>query len=108
MKFYRVSFAHPAVRAITWWDLGDQGSFIPGGGMLREDLSPKLVYEQLKRLIHEEWKTRVSGTTDGKGRFSLRGFFGTYNVVVTISGKTIETQFHLEQGKANELTVSLP
>lgn len=108
VKFYRVSFAHPAVRAITWWDLGDQGSFIPGGGMLREDLSPKLVYEQLKRLIHEEWKTRVSGTTDGEGRFSLRGFFGTYNVVVTISGKTIETQFHLEQGKANELTVSLP
>jgi GH35 family endo-1,4-beta-xylanase len=108
VNFYRVCFAHTAVRAITWWDLGDQGSFIPGGGMLREDLSPKPVYEQLKRLIHEEWKTRASGTTDGEGRFSFRGFLGTYKVIIAIQGKTIEKQFHLEKGKANELTVSLP
>ncbi|MHB8902545.1 MAG: endo-1,4-beta-xylanase [Thermoguttaceae bacterium] len=108
VKFYRVCFAHTAVRAITWWDLGDQGSFIPGGGMLREDLSPKPVYEQLKRLIHEEWKTSESGATDGEGRFGFRGFLGTYKVVVAIAGKTIEKQFHLEKGKANEMTVSVP
>ncbi len=108
VKFYRVCFAHPAMRAITWWDLGDQGSFIPGGGMLREDLSPKPVYEQLKRLIHEEWKTRASGTTDGEGRFGFRGFLGTYKVIIAIQGKIIEKQFHLEKGKANEMTVSLP
>jgi len=108
VKFYRVCFAHPAMRAITWWDLGDQGSFIPGGGMLREDLSPKPVYEQLKRLIHEEWKTSASGATDDEGQFGFRGFVGTYKVVVAIPGKTIEKQFHLEKGKANEMTVSLP
>jgi hypothetical protein len=108
VKFYRVCFAHPAVRAITWWDLGDQGSLIPGGGMLRRDLSPKPVYEQLKRLIHEEWKTKASGTTDGEGRLSLRGFWGTYKVIVAIPGKTIEEQFHLAIGKANEFTISLP
>jgi GH35 family endo-1,4-beta-xylanase len=108
VKFYRVCFAHPAVRAITWWDLGDQGSFIPGGGMLRRDLSPKPVYEQLKRLIYEEWKTKASGTTDGEGRFSVWGFLGTYKVVVAIPGKTVEKQFHLEKRKANEITISLP
>jgi GH35 family endo-1,4-beta-xylanase len=108
VKFYRVCFAHPAVRAITWWDLGDQGSFIPGGGMLREDLSPKPVYEQLKQLIHEEWKTTASGTTDGEGRFSFRGFLGIYKVIIAIQGQTIEKQFHLKKGKANEMTVWLP
>ncbi len=108
VKFYRVAFAHPALRAITWWDLGDQGSFIPGGGMLRRDLSPKPVYEQLKRLIHQEWKTEASGTTDGNGRFSLRGFFGTYKVVAAIPGRTIEKQFHLGKGNANEIMISLP
>ena len=36
VKFYRVCFAHPAMRAITWWDLCDQGSWLPGGGMLRQ------------------------------------------------------------------------
>ena len=98
VKFYRVCFAHPAMRAITWWDLCDQGSLLPGGGMLREDMSPKPVYEQLKRLIHEEWKTRASGTTDAEGRFAFRGFLGTYRIVVAIPGKTIEKQFHLERG----------
>ena len=107
VKFYRVCFAHPAMRAITWWDLGDQGSWIPGGGMLRADLSPKPVYEQLKRLIHEEWKTRASGTTDAEGRFAFRGFLGTYRVVVAIPGKTIEKQFHLGKGDTQEITISL-
>jgi hypothetical protein len=35
--------------------------------MLRADRSPKPVYEQLKRLIHEEWQTRVSDATDAFG-----------------------------------------
>ena len=30
VKFYRVCFAHPSMRAITWWDLCDQGSWLPG------------------------------------------------------------------------------
>lgn len=107
-KFYRVCFAHPAVRAITWWDLGDQGSFIPGGGMLRADLSPKPVYERLKRLIHEEWKTSAEGTTDGEGAFSFRGFLGAYKVVVAVQDRTVEQQLHLEKGQANALTISLP
>ena len=41
--------------------------------MLRADMSPKPVYEQLKQLIHEEWKTRVSTTTDAKGRILVPG-----------------------------------
>ena len=31
VKFYRVCFAHPAMRAITWWDLSDQHSWLEGG-----------------------------------------------------------------------------
>jgi hypothetical protein len=31
-----------------------------------------------------------------------------YKAVVAIQGKTIEKEFHLEKGKANEMTVSLP
>jgi len=60
-----------------------------------KDLSPKPVYEQLKRLIHEEWNTKASGITDSEGRFSLRGFCGNYRVLVSIPGKTIEKKFHL-------------
>jgi len=107
VKFYRVCFAHPSMRAITWWDLCDDGSWLPGGGMLRADMSPKPVYEQLKRLIHEEWKTRVTETTDAAGRFSFRGFCGEYRVVIELPGGKVERPFQLRKGVPRDIVVTL-
>ena len=107
MKFYRVCFAHPSIRAITWWDLCDQGSWLNGGGMLRVDMSPKPVYEQLERLIHQEWKTRASTTTDAAGQFSFRGFFGDYRVVIEMPGDKVERQFQLHKAGSRDIVVSV-
>jgi len=60
------------------WDLSDQSSWRPEGRMLHKDLTPKSVYEQLHRLIHEEWQTRLSGVADAAGRYAFRGFRGAY------------------------------
>ena len=103
VKFYRVCFAHPAVRAITWWDLSDQNSWLPGGGMLRKDMTPKPVYEQLHRLIHEEWQTCLSGVTDGAGRFAFRGFRGNYRVAIQAAGATAGRDFQLTRDSAQEI-----
>lgn len=89
VQFYTVCFAHPAVVAITWWDLCDAGSWLKGGGLLREDLSPKPAYTALRRLIHEEWTTRAQGVTDGAGRFAFRGFYGGYEATVTVGGRDV-------------------
>jgi GH35 family endo-1,4-beta-xylanase len=107
VKFYRVCFAHPAVRAITWWDLSDQGSWLPGGGMLRADLSPKPVYQRLRQLIHNEWKTRASGVTDAAGRFDFRGFLGTYRLVLDIQGRKVERQFRVAKDVRKEIVIAL-
>lgn len=107
VKFYRVCFAHPAVRAITWWDLCDQGSWLPGGGMLRADMSPKPVYEQLRRLIHEEWKTSVTATTDDDGRFACRGFLGTYRLVLQMPEGRVEREVRLTKDGPPEIVVRL-
>jgi endo-1,4-beta-xylanase len=107
VKFYGVAFAHPAVRAVTWWDLCDQGSWLPGGGMLRKDMSPKPVYDQLKHLIHDEWKTRDSGATDDSGRFAFRGFFGSYRIVIEAPGGSAEKVLRLKRGEVQELNVTL-
>jgi GH35 family endo-1,4-beta-xylanase len=107
VKFYRVCFAHPSMRAITWWDLCDQGSWLAGGGMLRADMSPKPVYEQLKHLIHDEWITRVTATTDADGSFSFRGFFGDYRAVIELSDGKVERQFQLCRGGPKDIVASL-
>jgi GH35 family endo-1,4-beta-xylanase len=107
VKFYRVCFAHPAMRAITWWDLCDQGSWLPGGGMLRADMSPKPVYEQLQRLIHDEWTTRATATTDTAGSFACRCFLGKYRLVVQIPGGKVEREVQLTRDGPPEIVVRL-
>jgi GH35 family endo-1,4-beta-xylanase len=105
VKFYRVAFAHPAVRAITWWDLSDQGSWLPGGGLLHRDMSPKPAYDALRRLIHQEWWTRQQGETDPAGRYAFRGFRGTYSVKVQHGDKTVESPLTLAKGDPNTITI---
>ncbi|MFO0955917.1 MAG: endo-1,4-beta-xylanase [Isosphaeraceae bacterium] len=107
-KFYRVCFAHPAVNAITWWDLSDQGAWQKGGGLLREDMSPKPAYEALRKLIRDEWMTRASGTTDQEGRFAFRGFYGTYRVGVKARGGPASRTATLSPDGPRELVVMVP
>jgi hypothetical protein len=93
--------------AITWWDLSDQGSWLEGGGMLRNDLTPKPVYETLKELIHEEWHTSLQGKTDSSGRFQFSGFYGLYSLTLQVQNISKEVEFHLVNGKQNEFTYNL-
>jgi len=106
VKFYTVCFAHPAMMGITWWDLMDGHAFREGGGMVRKDLTPKPAYEALKELIHNKWKTKTTGTSDGEGRFGFRGFRGEYVAKVSVGGKVTEQKFRVgEEEKAVEVRV---
>ena len=107
VKFYTQCFAHPAVVALTWWDLCDHGSWQPGGGLLRKDLSPKPVYEQLHRLIHTTWHTRAAGTTDAAGRFPFRGFLGDYTLTLRRGDATVTRPLKLSGETKGDLRVSL-
>jgi len=96
-KLYRLWFSHPAVREISWWNVADGGA-APGedtvnSGLLLADMSPKPAYHVLQRLIHEEWRTTASGVTDTDGRFSFRGFHGTYRI--EINGQAVPENLHL-------------
>ena len=108
VKLYRVCFAHPVMRAITWWDLCDRGAWLKGGGMLRADLTPKPVYAALKKLIHEEWITRAEGQTDAAGAFAFRGFHGQYRVQAKTPGGSATANVHLAKGEANDFKVAVP
>ncbi len=80
-ELYTVIFSHPATQAISWFDLVDYGWLGAPGGLLRaEDLSPKPAYEKLHGLIKGEWWTEAAAETDGKGRCSVRAFYGDYAI----------------------------
>ncbi|HPO13488.1 MAG TPA: endo-1,4-beta-xylanase [Candidatus Hydrogenedentes bacterium] len=107
-KLYRVCFAHPAVGAISWWDFTDVNAWKTGGGMLRNDLTPKPVYERLHKLIHETWHTTAQGTTDANGLFKFSGFYGDYRVTLKHNGQTKETELHFPKGTTDTLLLPCP
>jgi len=106
-KFYTVCFAHPAVAGITWWDLCDAGAWLPGGGLLRKDLSPKPAYEALKKLITQDWVTNAAGKTGPGGVFPFRGFCGHYLVRVTCNGTTVEKSLRVGPQEQQRIDIVL-
>jgi GH35 family endo-1,4-beta-xylanase len=108
VKFYRVCFAHPQAVALTWWELCDAHAWLKGGGLLRNDLTPKPVHEALRKLIHQGWHTRLEGTTDQAGVFRIRGFYGQYQVRLAEGARQATASFHLAKAGQKEIVLHLP
>jgi len=81
-EFYRILFSHPAVEAITWWDFTDLKAWQGApAGLIRKDMSPKPAYDELMKLIKQDWWTAPQTLkTDAQGKVTFRGFLGDYQV----------------------------
>ncbi len=104
VSHYKTLLAHPAVQAITWWDLSDGGWLNAPAGLLRRDHSCKLAYDELLKLIKGEWwlsPTRM--ITDANGKFIFKGFLGEYELS---TGHQKSTFLVPEKGEAS-ISISL-
>jgi len=102
-QFFRLSFGHPAVTSINWWGLSDRRIWLPGGGLLTKEYEPKPVYNRLRKLVHDEWKTKVNTRTDESGTIAFRGFYGKYTVTLkTTDGRTRSFSEVLQRGQSNK------
>lgn len=91
---YRIWFSHPAVEAAIYWNLVDgYAAFAPlgdmtagenyyHGGLLDFSMKRKPAYETIRRLVHDEWTTDETLTSDERGRVKFKGFFGEYDIEV--------------------------
>jgi GH35 family endo-1,4-beta-xylanase len=52
-QFYTIATSKAQIGAITWWNLSDQRSFWPHGGLLDAQNLPKPAYHRLKAFIQE-------------------------------------------------------
>ena len=123
---YTVWFSHPNMEQIIYWNLVDgyayvenptpeairctQGNMSVGenvyfGGLLRFDLTPKPAYFALDNLINKKWHTELNSTLNDEGCVDFRGFYGEYEIEITLDKKTIKKSFTLSSKKATNLTL---
>ena len=123
-NLYTIWFSHPAVEQIVYWNLVDgyaycanpaqiplsRGNMTYGenyfhGGLLRFDMTTKPAYERLKKLLKQTWHTEGKLSTAGGGEGMFRGFFGKYDLEITVGGKTVTKEIQVSKKADNNLTV---
>ena len=90
VRHYRQLVAHPAVQAITYWGLTDEGAWLGAPcGLVRADGTPKPAYEALHGLVKGAWwLPPTTARTDEQGRVEIDAFAGEFRL--TADGETTE------------------
>jgi len=90
VRHYTTLFAEPSVVAATYWGLTDDGAWLGApSGLVRADGSPKPAYDELRRLVRQDWWLAETATrTDENGRFTLDAYRGRYTA--SCGGASVE------------------
>ena len=83
-RHYRSLVANPAVQAINYWGVTDDGCWLGAPvGLVRKDGSVKPSYLALEHLIKGEWWLPPTPLrTDSQGEIRVRGFYGDYRAIL--------------------------
>ena len=107
-RFYTILFSHPAVEAITWWDLTDQGAWQGApAGLVRADMSPKPAYQALMKLVKGKWWTKTEVEAGQGGEVRFRGFFGDYKVRIREGARELTGSFSFDKTTPGAIEVQL-
>ena len=118
-NLYSIWFSHPAMEAIIYWNLVDgyaafapQGDMASGenyyaGGLVRFDMTKKPAYYALRDLFTKTWHTETVTGTNDEGVAAFNGFFGKYDLEITVDGKTIRRDIHFAKDGVRHLVVRL-
>jgi endo-1,4-beta-xylanase len=107
-KFYTLLFSHPSVTAITWWDFSDNGAWQGApAGLLRADMSKKPAYDKLLKMVKSTWWSFGDAYTNMEGKASIRGYYGSYKLVIEKEGKRADATLYLAKGIDNKIKIQL-
>ena len=116
-NLYSIWFSHPNMEAIVYWNLaegylGPIADMAVGenrfyGGFTRFDFSKKPAYDVLYDLIHKQWHTCVQAETGNTNEMQFRGFYGNYDLEITVNGKTVHKNISTDKKRNNHFMIVL-
>ncbi len=90
VDYYRICFAHPAVKGMLMWGFWEGANWIPASSLYRRDWSETPALQAYHDLIYNQWWTKWQGKADANGRCEIRAFYGRYRVSAGQDESTIE------------------
>lgn len=106
-KFYTIAFSKQPMRQITYWFSKDADYFRTKLGLFDVSDQPRESCYALRRLLMENWTTRLHMKTDSNGQLEFRGFAGDYNITVSTKDLTTNFTIHVYEGSNNTYTLKL-
>jgi GH35 family endo-1,4-beta-xylanase len=89
-QYYRICFAHPAVKGILMWGFWERANWIPQSSLYLRDWTPTPAAKAYRDLVFNKWWTKWQGRTNKDGYCRLRVFYGKHRVTVDGHEKTID------------------
>ncbi len=88
-EYYRICFAHPAVKGILMWGFWERANWIPQSSLYLRDWTPTSAAEAYRDLIFKQWWTKWQGKADKDGYCRISAFYGKHRVTVDGTEKTV-------------------
>ena len=113
---YSIWFSHENTEQIIYWNgvdgyaaFTEPGNMTGGenyyyGGLVRFDFTKKPSYYMLKDLIHNVWHTQEEKDF-ADGWTSFKGFYGDYDLEISVDGQKYEKEISLRKNYENEFEI---
>lgn len=102
------TFSHPAYTGMVMWGFWEGAHWKPETALWRKDWTEKPAAKVWRDLVCGQWRTDATLKTDASGRAALRGFFGRYEVTVTVNGKESKLSVELTKDQTGDVKLVLP
>jgi len=96
-RMLRIAFSYPKITGFYFWGLIDGKVWRAGSGIFNVNKEPKPAADSVYNLIHKEWSTHEKGVTGNDGRYTFRGFLGTYHIFAKINGTWKEFRIQCDE-----------
>ena len=94
------------MESIIWWNLCDKtvcGSENDhDAGLVGKDMEQKPAYRALDCLVNHEWHTECAVAADENGVADWNGFYGDYDLEITVGRAKIKRKTSLSKHSCNE------
>lgn len=89
--FLRAIYSHPGVNGFLMWGFWDEEHWQDDAPLFTSDWSEKPAYDVYEELVHGEWWTDETGSTDGTGIYTTDAYLGEHKITAETDSDSATT-----------------